>query len=160
MNPLALGALRGMSWRAAGPALFVPFALVVLAACGSGSGGGTVAVTLQEWAVVPGQASVPAGKVTFDVKNSGPNDPHELVILKTDLAAEALPTNADGKVEEEASGIEMIGEIEEIDPGASASGTFDLKPGKYVLICNIVEEEGAEKEAHYHLGMRVPFTVG
>jgi len=37
---------------------------------------------------------------------------------------------------------------------------FDLAPGKYVLICNIVQTEpDGSKEAHYKVGMRTAFTV-
>ncbi len=132
--------------------------LLVVSACTAG--GGTVAVALQEWAVQPAQPSVSAGKVTFNVKNAGPDDPHELVVIKTDLAPDQLPTDADGKVDEEGAGIEFIGEIEEFDPGQSKSATFDLTPGKYVFICNIVETgTDGDKEVHYRLGMRAPFTV-
>jgi hypothetical protein len=28
------------------------------------------------------------------------------------------------------------------------------------LLCNLVEEEEGELEAHYAMGMRAPFTVG
>ncbi len=73
----------------------------------------TVAVTLQEWSVLPAQASVPAGQVAFEAKNTGPKDPHELVVIKTDLDPGALPTTSEGKVDEEGQGIEVIGEIEE-----------------------------------------------
>src|SRR4026209_2020233 len=47
--------------------------------------GGTVAVALQEWAVLRAPDSVPAGTVTFQVTNTGPEDVHEFVVLKTDL---------------------------------------------------------------------------
>jgi hypothetical protein len=32
-----------------------------------------------------------------------------------------------------------------------------LAAGKYVLMCNIYDE--TEKESHYKMGMRTPFTV-
>jgi hypothetical protein len=81
------------------------------------------------------------------------------VVIKTDLAADALPTSEEGAVDEAGSGIEVIGEIEEFEPGETQSATFDLEAGSYVLICNVVEEEDGEKEAHYKLGMRTAFTV-
>jgi hypothetical protein len=37
--------------------------------------------------------------------------------------------------------------------------TFDLAPGNYVFICNLVEEEDGVLESHYQLGMSVAFTV-
>ncbi len=118
-----------------------------------------VAVTLQEWSVLPAQASAPAGQVTFQAKNTGPKDPHELVVIKSDLEPGALPTTPEGKVDEEGAGIEVIGEIEEFKVGETRSSTFDLKAGSYVLLCNIVEKEEGKTEAHYQLGMRTAFTV-
>jgi hypothetical protein len=118
-----------------------------------------VEVTLQEFAVLPAQASVEAGEVSFEVENTGPNDPHELVVIRTDLAPDALPTTEDGAVDEQGEGIEVIGEIEEFPPGEARSGTFDLEAGSYVLICNVVEEEEGGHEAHYAEGMFTAFTV-
>jgi hypothetical protein len=126
-------------------------------ACG---GGGTVAVTLQEFSINPDSDSAAAGEVTFEATNEGPNDPHELVVIRTDLAADALPMSEDGGVDEGGEGIEeVIGEIEEFPVGETESATFDLEAGSYVLICNVVEEEDGELESHYVEGMRTPFTV-
>jgi uncharacterized cupredoxin-like copper-binding protein len=146
-------------------------ALVVVAlgvaACGGGASpspssaappaGGSVAVTLQEWAVVPAAASVAAGDVTFTVTNSGPDDIHEFVVLKTDLAAGALPVDENGAVTEEGEEIEVVDEIEDIPVGQTQDLDVTLEAGKYVLICNIWSEE--EQEAHYQMGMRTDFTV-
>jgi uncharacterized cupredoxin-like copper-binding protein len=129
-------------------------------ACGSSSSaaeGGPIAVTLQEFAVVPGATSAPAGSVTFEISNTGPNDVHEFVVMKTDLAIDALPTAADGSVDEAGEGLEPIDEVEDIAVGASETLTVDLEAGSYVLICNIYDED--ENEAHYQEGMRVGFTV-
>ena len=137
-------------------------ALLALSACG-GEGGATVDVTLQEWAVIPAQDSVEAGSVTFDVNNEGPDHPHELVVIRTDLAPDALPTMPEGMVDEEGEGIEVIGEIEEFPPGETRSATFDLDPGSYVLVCNVSGHEGGEHggggEIHYEMGMFAAFTV-
>lgn len=135
--------------------------VVAATACSAAKpSGGTVDVTLQEWAVVPAKTSIAGGPVTFKVTNAGPDDPHELVIIKTDLAAGSLPTNEFGKVDEAGAGIEMIGEIEEFDVGGAETGTFDLKAGRYVLICNILQDEpDGSKEAHYKMGMFIPLTV-
>ena len=121
--------------------------------------GTEVNVTLQEWAVIPDTLSVPAGSVTFNATNVGPIDPHELVIVRTDIPAGELPTREDGGFDEEADGVEVIGEIEEFAPGTTESATFDLAPGKYALLCNLVEIEDGETEAHYQLGMWIDFEV-
>jgi len=133
-------------------------ALVVLA-CGDDEGGGEVGVALQEFAVLPSVSSIGAGEVTFVAVNEGPESSHELVVIKTDLAPNALPTNPDGSVNEAGAGIEVIGEIEEFPVGESRSASFDLEAGGYVLICNVTEEEDGQVEAHYAEGMLVGFTV-
>jgi hypothetical protein len=123
----------------------------------SGNDESTVKVTLQEFAVVPAESSASAGEVTLDVTNDGPDDPHELVVIKTDLAPDALPTDENGAVDEAGQGIEVIGEIEEFPPGQSRNKSFNMEAGGYVLICNVFEE--AEQESHYQNGMRTGFTV-
>jgi uncharacterized cupredoxin-like copper-binding protein len=163
--------------RSRGGTIGALFAIVALAAaCGGTSTGGgsagaaspsaagattsTVNVTLQEFAVIPDVASVPAGTVTFVAKNTGPEDVHELVVLKTDLAADALPVDKDGKVTEDVAGITLIGEVEDIEVGASKEAALDLTAGKYVLLCNILQTEpDGSLEAHYKVGMRTAFEV-
>ncbi|MGZ5288665.1 MAG: hypothetical protein ACXWE5_04195 [Actinomycetota bacterium] len=125
----------------------------------TGSTGGTagaVPVTLQEFAV-SAPASAPAGEITFDVTNNGPNDVHEFVVFKTDLAATDLPVDKTGAVVEDGEGVEHVDEIEDIAVGDTQSLTVDLDAGSYVLICNIYSED--EQEAHYAEGMRIGFTV-
>lgn len=126
-----------------------------LAAC-SDDGGGTVDVTLQEWAVVPSEDTASAGEITFALSNDG-EDTHEFVVIKTDLDPGSLPTAEDGSVSEEGEGMEVIDEVEDLASGGSEELTVDLDAGNYVLICNIVEE--TEGEIHYQNGMRTAFTV-
>lgn len=125
----------------------------------SAEGGSAVDVTLQEFAVGASTSSVGAGDITFNATNEGPEDEHELVIVKTDLAPTDLPTAEDGSVDEEGDGIEVIDEIEEFPVGESESLTVSLDAGSYVLICNIVQEEDDGLESHYQEGMRTSFTV-
>jgi uncharacterized cupredoxin-like copper-binding protein len=135
-------------------------AVLMVAGLAVSCGGGkktTVSVTVQEFSVIPAQDSAPAGSVTFNVENTGPDDTHEFVVIKTDLAPDALPTDENGAVDEEGEGIEVIDEIEDIAVGDTQSVTVDLDAGSYVLICNIWDAE--EKEAHYSMGMRTAFTV-
>ena len=124
---------------------------------GGGGDGTSVVVTLQEFAIGAVPASAAAGTTTFETTNDGPEDVHELVVVKTDLPPEALPTVADGSVDEEGEGIEPVDEIEDIAVGDTQSLTVDLEAGSYVLICNIYDAE--EQEAHYQEGMRLAFTV-
>ncbi len=96
-------------------------------------------------------SSVPAGDVTFTVKNTGTID-HEMVVLKTDTAFDQLPVGGTepDKVDESAN----IGETGDpaLKPGETRSFTIKaMTAGKYVLVCNIAK--------HYAMGMRAPFTV-
>lgn len=153
---------RAGIWRG----LFAAVATMALVAgCGSASSPSpapatTVNVTLQEFAVLPDMAAVPAGTVTFVAKNTGPADEHELVVIKTDLGPGDLPVDADKKVLEDGAGIEFIGEIEGIAVGGTDQAEFVLEPGKYVLICNILQTEpDGSLESHYAVGMRTSFEV-
>jgi uncharacterized cupredoxin-like copper-binding protein len=122
------------------------------------AGGDTeIDVTLQEFSVIPETDSVEAGEITFNVENTGPDDIHEFVIVKTDLEPDALPTLPDGSVDENGEGLEVIDEIEDLPVGESQSLTVDLEAAEYALICNIYDE--TEDEAHYEQGMRTAFTV-
>lgn len=125
-------------------------------ACGGG-GGGSVDVTLQEFAVVPSPSSIEAGEVTFQATNEGPDDVHEFVVFRTELAPDQLPVDENGAVDEGGAGLELIDEIEDIPVGETQSVMVELESDNYVLICNIWDEE--EQEAHYAEGMRVAFTV-
>ncbi len=93
--------------------------------------------------VSPG--SVAAGKVTFTVSNSG-TVIHEMVVLKTDTPFDQIPI-VKNKISESSS----VGEVADIGKGKTKSGTFKLKAGSYVLVCNVSK--------HYGLGMRAAFTV-
>jgi hypothetical protein len=77
---------------------------------------GAIDVRLLEWQVVPEPASASAGDVTFNASNIGA-EVHELVVIKTDLAPDGLPTDENGAVDEAGADIEVIGEIEEFAAG-------------------------------------------
>jgi uncharacterized cupredoxin-like copper-binding protein len=151
--------------QAAGITAVIAVLALVAGACGDDDGGeetgagGAIAITLQEFAVLPSPDSAPAGEVTFNVTNIGPEDVHEFVVFATDLAPDALPTAPDGSVDETGEGVELIDEIEDIAVDATPTLTVTLDAGSYVLICNIVEEEGADTIVHYEQGMRVGFTA-
>ena len=130
----------------------------------------TVVVALGEWGIEASPDSISAGLVRFDVTNGGPVDPHELVIFRTDLPIEQLEQIAIANSEERGflpeegvDGVEFIGEIEEFDPGQKRAGVFELGPGNYVFLCNIVEhdeiDDEGNPESHFLLGMSKTFTV-
>jgi len=120
---------------------------------GSTGDGSKVAVTLQEFAIAAAPASAPAGSVTFDVTNDGPNDTHEIVVVKTDLEPAELPLDDRGVVDEEGAGMEPVDEIEDIAVGSTEALTVDLEAASCVLICDIYSEdkqEGALRRRHAH----------
>lgn len=117
-----------------------------------------VDVQLQEWAVVPGQTTAPAGEVDFTIQNVG-EETHEFVVVRTDLGFRDLPTAADGSVDEEGEGIEPIDEVEDIASSTTEELTVDLEAGSYVFFCNVVEKDKGETESHYQNGMSVAFEV-
>jgi uncharacterized cupredoxin-like copper-binding protein len=133
---------------------------VVLAGCGSDKPEATSAepvtvdVRLQEWSFQPSQTTASAGAITFRATNSG-KEVHELVLFKSDLAPEALPVDQDGAVDEQGDGLEFIDEVEGVDPGATKTFTATLKPGKYVMACNVIENG----EKHFMNKMYAMFTV-
>jgi uncharacterized cupredoxin-like copper-binding protein len=124
-------------------------------AASSSASANTVDVVLREWSITPSVLTAKAGSVTFNARNNGPKEEHEFVILKTDLAPADLPKRDNGSVDEEGAGITSPGEIEGISPGDQKTATFDLTPGKYIFICNLIEAD----EVHFSEGMFAQFTV-
>lgn len=118
------------------------------------STGAAVDVQLKEFSITPSATSIAAGPVTFNADNVG-GDTHEMVIIRTDVDADALPTQEDGTANEDATELTAVDEVEDIAPGGTGSLTVDLAPGSYVIICNIL----ADGQAHYSLGMHAGFTV-
>ena len=108
------------------------------------------------WPIATDKQTIPAGDIYFLVDNQGPEDAHEFVIIKSDLEVRKLPTSK-GKVPEDK--VDLVDEIEPDTPGSKEADTFNLKAGKYILICNIAEVEDGEIESHYEKGMRTTLTV-
>lgn len=111
----------------------------------AGARAATVSVQLMEWMAMPTPARVRAGKVTFVVKNAG-KLPHDFVVLRTNLAPSKLPM-AGAKAKE----VGRVGRTPVFGPGMTKRLTVTLKPGRYVLLCNVA--------GHYMAGMRAAFRV-
>ncbi len=118
-------------------AIGVPIAL-------ASSSGASVGITEKEFKVTPTVKSVKAGSVTFKIKNAGALD-HTFAIVKTSLPAGKLPVKSDRV------SLKPIKDVGPFKPGKGATLTLNLKPGKYVLYCNV--------KGHYSAGQRVAFTV-
>lgn len=104
----------------------------------------SVSVVLKEWTLKASAQRVPAGKVTFVVRNAGKMK-HEFVVIRTNAAPNALPMKGAQAREAGAKRIEAFG------PGGTKRLTLTLAPGKYVLICNM--------PGHYKAGQRLAFVV-
>jgi uncharacterized cupredoxin-like copper-binding protein len=92
---------------------------------------------------------VKPGAVTLEVHNAATDRvAHELVVLKTDLAEDALPVRK-GEVPE--GKLQKIAEVEDVVPGTSKRLALKLTSGHYVLICN--------KPGHYSMGMHASLSV-
>jgi uncharacterized cupredoxin-like copper-binding protein len=114
-----------------------------------GSATGTVAVTMEEFSVAAQPNSTASGQITFNLENEGAVL-HELVIVRTEAEADALPISG-GAVDETDPGLEVIEKIQNVQGGASGNVTAGMPAGSYVLICNV--------PGHYNAGMHTEFTV-
>ena len=84
------------------------------------------------------------GAVRFDVTNLASNLVHEVLIQRIADENQLMPYDQSrNKVDVE--GQQILGSLSEIDPNKSASLILDLRPGKYLLYCNVA--------GHYMAGM-------
>ena len=80
--------------------------------------------------------TVPAGKVTFVATNTSKDRIHEMIVSPIASRDSKLPYIADeNRVNEDAAG--HLGEVSELEPGHEGALTLTLKPGLYVLYCNV-----------------------
>ena len=104
-------------------------------------------VEMTDYKVITNVATVPAGETKIGVRNRG-SQPHDLVVLRTDLAPDKLPYDAARARAEEPG---LVVRTKELRAGGTAAVTAALEPGQYVLICNVA--------GHYGLGMRTSLRV-
>ena len=92
---------------------------------------------------------VPAGDVVFKVTNSSKETAHEMLIfhyvdgMKFPYDPKIL------KIDEDKAG--SLGEVSETEPEKAGEVELDLKPGKYVVLCNV--------PGHFANGMWALLTV-
>ncbi len=106
---------------------------------------GQLTVRATEFAFAPMDVTAKAGKLKLTLVNDG-KIAHEIVVLKTDQTAGSLALSG-ARVAETTS----VGEVSETPAGATKSSMLNLRPGKYVFVCNI--------PGHYQSGMRGTLTV-
>ncbi|MBS0535502.1 MAG: hypothetical protein JSR72_15710 [Proteobacteria bacterium] len=96
------------------------------------------------------QHTVKSGSVTFAVTNHSEKTIHEMLVLPIKDTKTALPyLSGENRLNEDKTN--SLGEVSELDPGKSGSLTVKLKPGKYLLACNV--------PGHYAAGMWTELTV-
>jgi uncharacterized cupredoxin-like copper-binding protein len=149
-------------------AALVAFVMSVLTAGAVIASGGdaegpvrSLSVELDEWRITPSAERVGAGALTLGQTNTGAQE-HELLIVRTDLAADDLPMGLEG-VSPATAGEVVYGKQHSHHTGTKARGRhlqprdtkrdrIRLKPGRYVLLCSI--------PGHYEAGQRAALRVG
>ena len=132
-----------------------PIAALAVAGCGSSSTSATHsasaptalqkdAVALDDFAIKPAATSLKAGKVEFEVKNTGKTE-HEFVVIDTSKPASKLGQGK--RVPEKGN----IGETGNVKPGQSKMLVLNLRKGHYAVICN--------DPGHYMAGMHKDLKV-
>lgn len=100
-------------------------------------------------------APVEGGPLTWRIKNAG-SEPHQaLVVRLRDGVNEFIERAWIDHGSQGPEPGERVGGIATIAPDADASFHTDLKPGRYLLLCTMQEDEGR----HYDLGMIYRFTI-
>jgi uncharacterized cupredoxin-like copper-binding protein len=112
---------------------------------------------IQEWNKPDGSRGftlsrdqVQAGRITFRIKNISTDEVHEVLVVKTDLAPDAFPLEPGGTRVDEKK-LKVLKDLGDLKPGHAHTVTVDLKPGRYVLLCN--------QPGHFKAGMFTSLTV-
>ena len=93
--------------------------------------------------------TVPAGEVVFKVKNGSKELTHEMLVFKYVEGQQFPYDERKAKIDEDAAG--SLGEVSETEPSKGGELKISLKPGKYVVLCNI--------PGHFANGMWALLTV-
>jgi uncharacterized cupredoxin-like copper-binding protein len=147
------------------PALALVIGLLGIAGCGGDDGdksattsttssdtqgGKSLKIQMGEFYFKPKDVTVESGRVKITAPNVGKAE-HELVIFKTDRDPGSFPLSGNRVDEKNLKGAEDVGEIADVGAGETKNGSFELKPGKYAMICNI--------PGHYKSGMYGSMTA-
>ena len=110
---------------------------------------GNSEVTERDFQITVSQRTVQAGSVVFRDTNRGP-DQHELIVAR--VRETKLPVRSDGlTVSEEKLEKSIVGTLEPGPPNSVRELRVQLKPGRYVLFCNMF--------GHFMGGMRADVVV-
>jgi uncharacterized cupredoxin-like copper-binding protein len=154
---LALGV--GLVMAAAGSSAFAATVVKVVlwdkgaaTAMGTGMGYGMSGMDMSKatMGVTATPNSAPTGVVSFQVANTSKDTVHEMILVYlADPKAPLTYSEKDSKLDEDKIG--YLGEVSELDAGKSGTLTKVLKPGEYLLICNVA--------GHFVAGMWTKFEV-
>jgi uncharacterized cupredoxin-like copper-binding protein len=115
-----------------------------------GAGGATASLAAAPMGIRVSSKTVKAGEVRFQVANASRSMVHEMVVSPVKSLKTALPFDKTAnKIIEDDAG--HLGEVAELEPGKKGELKLTLKPGSYILYCNI--------PGHYVLGMWTLLTV-
>jgi hypothetical protein len=114
-----------------------------------------VDVAMAEYSLTATPAAVPAGTIELTADNEG-HLFHELVVVKWDGDPAGLPRNDAGGADQMQFRDAEVGRIFDFVANTSCAASFDLEPGSYALICNLVDDGF---NPHYSQGMYTTFTV-
>ncbi|MEJ2484039.1 MAG: hypothetical protein P8049_13255 [Gemmatimonadota bacterium] len=103
-------------------------------------------------------ARVPAGAVTFELRNEGP-EPHHAWLIRFDGGHDlddylAAVEGDRGKNPDWA--VDMGGPMVMMEPGAVSNATIDMIPGRYAFVCHVPSPDGI---SHLAKGMAKEFVV-
>jgi hypothetical protein len=114
-----------------------------------------VEVVMDEYTLTATPAEVPAGTVEVTADNRGSLF-HELVVVRWDGDPGALPQNDAGGADQMQFRDAEVGRIFDFVANVGCTARFDLEPGTYALICNLVDDGF---NPHYSQGMYATLTV-
>lgn len=116
----------------------------------------SVDVTLSEFAFSLSRDTAPSGPVELVARNIG-LIAHEVTVVRYDGDPGSFPLSPVGGAD--TSGLPdgaEVGKVWSFEPDVTCRATFDLAPGRYVLLCNVVDDG---TNPHYSQGMHTAFEV-
>ena len=94
-----------------------------------------VALQLDNYTIEPGAFTTSEGAVTVAADNVD-GVPHDVVLLRTDLPPDRLPTTGI-RVDEASPALSILGRTPRLAAGQSGDFTVGLTQGTYILVCTV-----------------------